>query len=39
MDPDMALGSSPGLEDTMTLGDNTGHSNQLGPGVAAQKPT
>lgn len=32
MDPDIALGSSPGIDDTMTLGDSTGHSDLYGPG-------
>ena len=32
MNPDMVLGSSPGLDNTMAPGDSAGHSDQYGPG-------
>lgn len=32
-DPDMTLGSSLGLKDTMTPGGRTGHSDCQGPGI------
>ena len=32
LDPDMTLGSSPGLDDTMTPGSNTVCSDLYGPG-------